>query len=526
MKNQEKPLTKSNHEANSNEKLIYLDGNSLTLEQLYKVSHEDYNIALTKEAVARVNICRQFVDRILAENRVVYGLTTGFGKFSTIKIPKDQIDQLQENLILSHATGVGQPLSIPEVRAIMLLRINVLAKGHSGIRLSTLETLIAMLNKGIHPVIPEKGSVGASGDLAPLSHIMLVLLGKGKTYYKGELLNGLDAMNKAGITPVKLTAKEGLALNNGTQVMTGIAALALLRAEQLAKIADISASLTIDALLATPSAFDKLVHQLRPHSGQLESADNISQLLAGSPLRESHIDCENVQDAYSLRCSSQVHGAVRGALRYIRETLEVEINSATDNPLIFPDEEKVISGGNFHGEPIAFAADTLGFTVSELGNISERRMEQLFNPALNRGLKPFLAPNPGLDSGFMIAQLTAAALVSENKVLSHPSSVDSIPTSANQEDHVSMGTIGAVKARNIINNTAYVLGIELMAACQALDERQRKSSPVLEAIKERIRKDIPRLDQDTVMYEFIEQIKEIAESYQLTAIAAQYIKIR
>ena len=505
--------------------MILLNGNNLSIEDVFKVANEFEEIQLSAESVKKVNKCRNYVEDIIKQGKVVYGLTTGFGKFSNIRIPVEQIEELQENLILSHSTGVGNTLNIPETRAIMLLRINVLAKGHSGIRLSTLQTLIDLLNAKVHPCIPEKGSVGASGDLAPLSHLALVLIGKGEAEYKGEILSGEEVLKRVNIAPVKLKAKEGLALTNGTQVMTAIGALALLRAERLCKIADICASITIDSLLGTPAAFDELVHKIRPHSGQIESAANIANLLKNSELSNSHTDCENVQDAYSLRCSPQVNGAVRDALKYVRTVIETEINSATDNPLIFPEEDKVISGGNFHGEPVAFACDLLGMTTSELGNISDRRTEHLLNPALNRGLKPFLAPRPGLDSGFMIAQLTAAALISENKILSHPASVDSIPTSANQEDHVSMGTIGAVKARTIVNNTTYVLAIELMAACQALDTRDLKSSAALEAVKTEIRKYVDFLERDRIINDDFRKIKEILETDILPNIVSNYIKI-
>jgi histidine ammonia-lyase len=464
-----------------------------------------------------VTKCRKYIEKIIAENKTVYGLTTGFGKFASIKIPPDQIDELQQNLILSHATGVGNLLPKEEVRAIMLLRINVLAKGHSGIRLQTLQTLIDMLNMQIHPCIPEKGSVGASGDLAPLSHLALVLLGKGEAEYQGKIMPGAEAMAQAGLKPIKLKAKEGLALNNGTQVMTGIAALALLKAEHLTQMADVCAAASVDALLGTPAAFDPLIHNLRPYPGQKKSAANLYNILKNSPLRESHRNCKNVQDAYSLRCTPQVHGAVREALSYVRNVLTIELNSTTDNPLIFPDEDKVISGGNFHGEPVAIAADSLAIAVAELANISERRTEQLLNPALNRDLKPFLAARPGLDSGFMIAQLTSASLVSENKVLAHPASVDSIPTSANQEDHVSMGTIGAVKARNVISNVAYVLGIELMAALQALDYRNFKSSNFIEKLKKEVRSQILPLEKDRIITEDIHKAKNYIESEELLA---------
>ena len=503
--------------------LIFIDGNSLTIEQIKDVAVGFKKIALTEEAIEKVEKCRAYIDKIVAENKVVYGITTGFGKFANIVIDAKDINELQENLILSHATGVGERLPREEVRAIHLLRINVLAKGHSGIRLSTLQTLIDMLNAGIHPCIPEKGSVGASGDLAPLSHLALVLIGHGEAEYKGEIISGAEAMKRAGLTPVKLCAKEGLALNNGTQVMTGIACLALLKAENLCKVADITAAMSVDALLGTPTAFDELIHSVRPHLGQKESAQNLRNLLKNSPLRQSHINCSNVQDAYSLRCTPQVHGATRQNLKHIRAVLEIEINSATDNPLIFPDQDKVFSGGNFHGEPIAFVSDLLGICVSELANISERRIEQIYNPALNRGLSPFLAQRPGIDSGLMIAQFTAASLVSENKVLSHPSSVDSIPTSANQEDHVSMGTIGAVKARNIVSNTAFVLAIELMSACQAIEMRNIDSSPALMSILKSFRGIVKTLEKDRIMYDDIQNAKRYLESGEMVKTILEYV---
>jgi len=504
---------------------VMLTGSDLTLNDLSKIVYDREKIEIHPDSIKKIVKCRDYVEKIVEENRVVYGLTTGFGKFANIRIPKENIEELQRNLILSHATGVGKNLSIEETRAVMLLRINVLVKGHSGIRLSTIQTLIDMLNKGVHPCIPEKGSVGASGDLAPLSHLALVLLGEGKAEYKGNIISGKEALKLTGIKPVVLKAKEGLALNNGTQVMTGVGALNLLRAERLCRIADIVASMSIDALMGTRSAFDVHIHDLRPHKGQKISAKNLYLLLQDSDLNRSHKYCSNVQDAYSLRCTPQVNGAVRDALQYIRNTIEIEMNSATDNPLIFPDEDKVISGGNFHGEPVAFAMDTMAFTVSELANISDRRTEQLLNPALNNDLHPFLAPRPGLDSGFMIAQVTSAALVSENKILSHPASVDSIPTSANQEDHVSMGTIGAMKARTILDNASVVFTIELMTACQALDCRNIKSSPAIEAVKREIRKTVKHLEQDRIMAEDINNLTKIIDSNIIPKIVNQFINL-
>jgi histidine ammonia-lyase len=505
---------------------VILTGNDLTLNELSNIVYDREKVELHPDYIKKIVKCRDYVDKIIEEDRVVYGLTTGFGKFANIRISTEHIEELQRNLILSHATGVGEILSIEETRVVMLLRINVLVKGHSGIRLSTLQTLIEMLNKGVHPCIPEKGSVGASGDLAPLSHLALVLLGEGEAEYNGNVVSGSKALELAKIKPVVLKAKEGLALNNGTQVMTGVGALNLLRAERLCKVADVVASMSIDALMGTGSAFDALVHNLRPHAGQKESAKNLNSLLKESELNCSHKYCSNVQDAYSLRCTPQVNGAVRDALKYIRNTIEIEMNSATDNPLIFPDEDKVISGGNFHGEPVAFAMDTMAFTVSELANISDRRTEQLLNPALNNDLNPFLAPRPGLDSGFMMTQVTSAALVSENKVLSHPASVDSIPTSANQEDHVSMGTIGAFKARTILDNASVVLAIELMNASQALDCRKIQSSPALEAVKKEVRKIVAHLDHDRIMTDDINNLTQIIDSDIIPNIVDKFIELQ
>jgi len=505
---------------------IIIDGNSLSLEAVELVARKHAPISLAESSIALVKKCRDYVDKVIANKEIVYGLTTGFGKFSTVIIPEENIAELQLNLIRSHAVSVGEAYDEATTRAIMLLRIAVLAKGHSGIRIETLQSLVEMLNRGVHPIIPKRGSVGASGDLSPLSHLALVLLGEGEAHYQGERMSGAAAMQKAGITPVKLAAKEGLALNNGTQVMAAIGVLALLDAQRLCQQADITAAMAIDALKGTPSAFDPLVHQLRPHRGQMDSAQNIRNLLTSSPLRDSHINCGNVQDAYSLRCTPQVHGAARDAIRYVRSVLEVEINSATDNPLIFPDEGKVISGGNFHGEPLAIALDTLGIAISEVANISERRMEQMLNPALSRGLSPFLAKRPGLDSGFMIMQLTAASLISENKVLAHPASVDSIPTSANQEDHVSMGSVSAIKLQQIVENVNQVIAIEWIIAASALDQRGIASSPALESAKASLRKEVPVLAEDRVMYSDLAAAAKMTKNADiLSAVEAGGLKI-
>lgn len=494
---------------------VIIDGDSLSLEQVEQIARQKVPIALSDTCREKVQQCRDFVDDVIAKGEIVYGLTTGFGKFSTVTIPPEHIGELQLNLIRSHATNVGEPYSIEQTRAIMLLRINVLAKGFSGIRLQSLQTLVDMLNAGIHPVIPRRGSVGASGDLSPLSHLVLPLIGEGEAEYQGKILPGGEALNKAGLRPVLLQAKEGLALNNGTQVMAALGVLSLLEAERLCKQADIIAAGSIDALKGTPRAFDELIHTLRPHPGQLASAANIRNLLKDSPLRESHRNCGNIQDAYSLRCTPQVHGAVRDALAYVRRVLQIEINSATDNPLIFARERKVISGGNFHGEPLAIALDTLAMALSELGAISERRMEQMLNPALNRGLSPFLAKRPGIDSGYMIVQLTAASLVSENKVLSHPACVDSIPTSANQEDHVSMGSVSALKLLQVVKNVAQILAIELLITVQALEQRGIASSPAVENMKAALRQVVPPLENDRILYPDLNSSLQLIDSQTL-----------
>lgn len=493
-------------------RVIMIDGNSLTLEDVEQVARGLAKIELTGECRHKVRRCRDYVDQVIANGEIVYGLTTGFGKFSTVTVPRENIAELQLNLIRSHAVNVGPAYDREQTRAIMLLRVNVLAKGHSGIRPVTLDTLVDMLNKGVHPVIPMRGSVGASGDLSPLSHLALPLIGEGEAEYEGIVMPGAEAMQKAGLEPMRLEAKEGLALNNGTQVMAAIGVLSLLKSERLCRTADIIGAASIDALKGTPRAFDHLVHALRPHLGQIASAANIRNLLEASPLRESHRNCGNVQDAYSLRCTPQVHGAVRDALAYARRVLEIEINSATDNPLIFPEEGKVISGGNFHGEPLAIALDTMALAISELASISERRMEQMLNPALNRGLSPFLAKRPGIDSGMMIIQLTAASLVSENKVLAHPASVDSIPTSANQEDHVSMGSVAAIKLLQVVENVANVLSIELLTSMAALDQRGLPSSPALEAVRKLVRGKVAPLEEDRVMYPDMRAAMELVDA--------------
>ena len=448
---------------------LALDGHSLTIEQVESVARGELNVSLSKTAEEQIDHSRAIVDHFLQKGTVVYGITTGFGKFKDVLIPLEQTEQLQRNFLASHACGVGVPFDVSTTRAITLLRANALAKGFSGIRRKVVDLLVAFLNSGVHPIIPEQGSVGASGDLAPLAHLALVLTGEGSAEYKGETISGQSALDLAGLKAVILKAKEGLALTNGTQVMGALGCLVVMEADRLAKIADIIGAMSLEAQLGSLKAFSPLIHAVRPHPGQLASARNLTRLLAASELMESHKDCPMVQDAYSLRCMPQVHGASRQAFKHAREVLEIEINSATDNPLVF--EGEVISGGNFHGQPLALVMDYLSIALAELANISERRTERLVNPALSNGLPPFLTMDGGLNSGLMIAQYTAAALVSENKSLAHPASVDSIPTSANQEDHVSMGTIGARKARTILQNVRRVLAIELLCAAQGLDFR-------------------------------------------------------
>ncbi|MDR3541635.1 MAG: histidine ammonia-lyase [Desulfosporosinus sp.] len=496
---------------------VILDGETLTLEQVVAVARYGAQVDLHSAAKKKVLRSREYVDQLIEDNQLVYGITTGFGMFSNVVISKDDAKKLQRNLIMSHATGVGEPLAPEIVRAILLLRANALAKGFSGIRLSTLETLIEVLNSGIIPVVPEKGSLGASGDLAPLSHMVLVLLGEGEAFYKGCRMSGQEALAQAKIAPVVLEGKEGLALINGTQVMTAIAALAIWDAEILWETANISAALSLEALEGILDAFDPKIHVVRPHRGQINVAKQIRLLTEGSTFvaGEQH---PRVQDAYSFRCVAQVHGPSGDAVAYVKKVVEIEINSATDNPLIFPDEKQVLSGGNFHGQPIALAMDFLAIAVAELANIAERRVERMVNPNLS-GLPAFLTPNGGLNSGFMIVQYSAASLVSENKTLAHPASVDSIPSSANQEDHVSMGTIAARKARVIIENTAHVLAMELLAACQAVDLRKGSEELKLgkgsEGAYHLVRSKVSTLGVDRVMYPDIRLAKELVSSGKL-----------
>lgn len=447
-------------------KHIILDGKSLTLTQVVEVSRQKTTVSISDGAIEAVNASRQIIDDIVASKKVTYGVNTGFGSLVKVSIPQEETRQLQENLIRTHSSGFGDPLKEDEVRAIMLIRINSLLKGYSGIRLSTIDTLMSMLNKGVVPFIPEKGSLGASGDLAPLSHMVLPMLGLGKAYYHGELLAGREAMNRAGIPVIHLEAKEGLALINGTTVLTGIGALATYDAIELLKLADIVGAISLEVHNGIINAFDEELHIIRPQSGQLATAKNIRRLLKGSTLT-TPATADRVQDAYSLRCMPQIHGASKDTIAYVKEKVDIELNSVTDNPIITRSGE-VISGGNFHGEPLAQPFDFLGIGAAEIGNVSERRLERLVNTNLS-GLPSFLVKYPGVNSGFMITQYAAASLASENKLLSHPASVDSITSCENQEDFVSMGTTAARTARDIVSNSRRIVATELMAACQGIN---------------------------------------------------------
>lgn len=501
---------------------ITLNGESLTIEAVITVAYGQPGrpqVALSAQAQARVTRAAEAVQKLLAEGRIAYGITTGFGAFKDRVIPPDDVELLQRNILVSHAVGVGDPFDIPTTRAIMLIRANTLARGHSGIRLETLQLLLEMLNRGVHPVIPQKGSLGASGDLAPLAHMALPLIGEGEAEYQGRILPGREAMAEAGLRPVALAAKEGLALTNGTAIMCALGALETYRAEQLSQIADVAGCLSLEALYGTALAFDRRIHALRPLPRQIDCADYLRAVLDGSAFTRDD-DPTHVQDAYTLRCIPQVHGAVRDAVAYARWMFEIELNAVTDNPLIFIDDDtnhiEVLSGGNFHGEPLAIALDYLGIGMSELGNIAERRIMRLVDEASNTHVLPaFLTRNGGLNSGYMIAQYTAAALATENKVLSHPASVDTIPTSANVEDHVSMGCTAGLKARQIIDNVEHILAIELMAAAQGIDFRKQELGQTArlgrgtQPAYDLIRQHVPFIEQDTPMYPHMRAVRAL-----------------
>ena len=508
---------------------VYLDGTSLTFDQVSAVAYGGANsprVEISADAAQLVTRAADAVQTLLARGTIAYGITTGFGAFKDRIIPPDQVELLQHNILVSHAVGVGNAFDIPTTRAIMLIRANTLARGHSGIRLTTLQLLVDMLNAGVHPVIPEKGSLGASGDLAPLAHMALPIIGEGLAEYQGEIISGTEAFKRARLASIKLAAKEGLALTNGTSVMTALGVLQTLRAERYSQTADIAGCLSLEALNGTDLAFDERIHNLRPYPRQIECARYLRSLLKDSEFTREHASL-NVQDAYTLRCIPQVHGAVRDAIAYARWVFEIELNAVTDNPLIFIDEKDeitVLSGGNFHGEPLAIAMDYLAFSVAELGNISERRIMRLTDESSNiHTLPAFLTNAGGLNSGFMILQYTAAALATENKVLSHPASVDTIPTSANVEDHVSMGATSALKLRSVIDNVERILAIELMSAAQGVDFRRqvigmdKNLGQGTRGVYALIRQHIPFIEADTVMYEYIEAMRKLVADGRVVA---------
>ncbi len=512
---------------------IVLDGEQLTIEEVVAVAYGQPgapSVHLNAETEGRVNRAAAAVQQLLAEGRVAYGITTGFGAFKDRIIPPHAVTTLQRNILVSHAVGVGDPFDRATTRAIMLIRANTLARGYSGIRLATLQLLLDCLNTGVHPIIPQKGSLGASGDLAPLAHMGLPLIGEGEAELGGEILAGAAALRQAGLQPVILAAKEGLALTNGTSVMCAIGTLETWRAEQLSQTADIAGCLSLEALNGTPLAFDARIHALRPFPRQIECAAYLRQVLQGSEFTRS-ADSTNVQDAYTLRCIPQVHGAARDAIAYCRWAFTIELNAVTDNPLLFIDETSgeisVLSGGNFHGEPLAIALDYLAIALSELGNMAERRLMRLTDEASNTHVLPaFLTQHGGLNSGFMIVQYTAAALAAENKILAHPASVDTIPTSANVADHVSMGCTAALKARQVADNVERILALELMAAAQGIDFRRQAigfdkrlgqgTAPVYGLI----RRHVPFIEADCVLYGYIEQIRRLVASGQIVNVAA------
>jgi histidine ammonia-lyase len=487
---------------------MQLTGQPLSLSEIAQVAYGQTSIEVAESSHAGIRESRKLIEEIVAKGGVVYGVSTGFGKLAEVHIPADELRQLQLNLVRSHACGVGRPLSIPEVRAMILLRANVLALGFSGIRLEVIQLLCALVNRGVTPFIPEKGSVGASGDLAPLAHLSLTLIGEGEAFHEGKLLPSAEALKKAGLRPVTLEAKEGLALLNGTQAMHAVGGLALFRAQRLARVADVAGAMSLEALKGTPTAFDERIHKARPHPGQQAVAAHLRHLLRDSEIRQSHLaDDPRVQDAYSLRCMPQVHGAARGALDHGESVLEIESASATDNPLVFAEAGDVLSGGNFHGAPLALAFDYAAIAVTDLMSISERRTDRLVNPDSSEGLPPFLTPHAGTHSGFMILHVAAVALLNEAKVLSHPASVDNLPTSGGREDHVSMGMTSALKLRTIVENAEHVLAIELLAGAEGIEfRRPLKAGVGVERAFEQVRSISQAVDADRSMSPDIERV--------------------
>ena len=499
---------------------IPIDGQHLTRRDFYAIVAENHPVGVSPRARAAMRKSRAWVEKIIAEKQVVYGVTTGVGSLSTEHIDPAAARELQLNVIRSHSCGVGEPLGTAETRGLLLLRANTLARGLSGVRPLIAETLCAFLNHGVHPVVPRRGSVGASGDLAPLAHVALALVGEGEVLYRCRRQRAAAAMKSSRIKPLTLEAKEGLSLVNGTQAMLSLGLLALREAEILVNTADVAGALSLDSLRGSTRAFDERLQAARPHPGQMVSARNLARLNRGSAINKSHQGCSRVQDAYSLRCMPQVHGAVRDALTYARQVFEIEMNSATDNPLVFADEGEVISGGNFHGQPLALALDLMALALTQLGGIAERRVDRMVNP-LTSELPPFLAHSPGLESGLMIAQVVAAALASENKVLAHPASADSIPTSGNKEDFVSMGMAAALKLQPVIANVRHILAIELLCACQALDLlAPLRSGKLAEQAREVVRKVSPHIAKDRPLHADIARIGGLISEGALAGLVA------
>lgn len=501
---------------------VKLNGQDLSLEQIYLVAHDKnkkVKLTIDPTSMKKMQASRAFVFDIVKKGKPVYGINTGFGALSSMHIQEKDLAQLQVNLIRSHCTGVGKPFSKEVTRAIMLLRANCLISGFSGVEPKTVELLIDFLNNHITPVVPEKGSVGASGDLAPLSHIALALIGEGEVEYEGKIVSSAFAIDQIKQKPAVLGPKDGLALINGTACMAALGSLAIVEARQIMKLADICATLTMDSVKGTDKAYNPKITQLKPHKGQIACVENLNKLVANSALKDSHPDCHKVQDPYSLRCVPQVHGACRQTLAHAEEVLNIELNAVTDNPLIFVETGEVISGGNFHGEALALVMDYLAMGVAEICNISERRIEKMMNPVFSE-LPAFLTKNSGLNSGLMIAHVTAAALVSENKYLCHPASVDSVPTSTDKEDHVSMGVTAGRKLHEVVENAKSVLGIELLCNTQALDlQRPLTTSPALEAVYSVVRKHVAPIEDDRIFYKDINNIIKIINSGEIVAAA-------
>jgi histidine ammonia-lyase len=494
--------------------LVHIDGTNLTIPLVKSIAQGETNVKLAESVRPLIAAGRDLVERTVKAGEQVYGVTTGFGRLKSVMIdPKDAI-ALQRNLVLSHCTGVGEPLPEDATRASVLLRAHSLARGYSGVRAEIIDLLLEMLNRDVWPIIPSKGSVGASGDLAPLAHMALVLIGEGEAVFAGERVKGGDALKAAKLQPVTLSYKEGLALINGTQIMTGIGALTAYRADLACKAADIAGAMSLEAFFGTAAAFDERLNALRPHPGQASVAANMRHLLRGSAILASHVDCERVQDPYSFRCIPVVHGAVRDALHAVENTLVIEMNSVTDNPIVIPEDATFLTGGNFHGEPVALAMDYLSMALTELGSIAERRIYKLLEGL--EGLPLFLSEGHGLHSGYMLAQYTAAALVSENKTLSYPASVDSIPTSAGQEDHVSMGTISARQSEQVVGNLENIIAIELLEAAQAIDFRAPLTCGKGTAVAHRVvREHVPHLREDRNLSTDIAAARELVVSGEL-----------